>query len=518
MAEMQVGGLCQTHSTIRERWLRLDRFEHGVLFVAALILIYQITIPPIVGLIDNGDFFHLMFPAGFRHVSEKPEDMNVFFNSKFLFEKPGLLETHYISSELLIARVARVIGPILSKDGLFDIRVLGLMHAALLFLGIALIISAHSKLRKPSRWILSLLLVWIFTDVGYVSFFNSFYAQTASPLFLVLTAGFFALLVSKDDKKWTYFATFYFAALLFICSKPQEAPQGVLLAVIVFLAARALRTRWVKTLGVVSVAVMLMFAALCYVSSPTGVKNNSLYNAVFGDLLKNSPDPAADLAELKLSNDLLKYVGTHAFIKDSPVPQDWFKAAFYQKVRHEDLLGFYMRHPSRLWELITRRSAKAFTLVTHYGNFEKRSGFPPGTKSSAFKIWSDFKEKVFPGSPWTLVVLFFGNIAAVALLLIRDRKSGDSWHLRLSAFGILNLMAVGAFLTSTLGDGTLDIVRQLFTFNAMTDLCLIGDVVFLIEAITRKIQKLTLYRLYAKPLGDGRGNVEACRVQSNLPS
>jgi hypothetical protein len=490
---MQAEGLDRAHPSRPGRWLKLDGFERGVLLVGALILIYQIAIPPIVGVFDNGDFFHVMAPAGFRHVSEKTEDMNVFVNSKFLFEKPGLLKTHYISSELLIARVARVIGPILSKDGFFDIRVLGLMHAALLFLGIALIISAHSKLRRPSRRVLVLLLVWIFTDVGYVSFFNSFYTQTASPLFLVLTAGFFALLVSNDDKKWTYFAPFVFAALLFICSKPQEAPQGVLLAVIVFLAARALRTRWAKTLGVVPVAVILVFSALCYVAGPTGVKNNSLYNAVFEDLLKNSPDPAADLAELKLSNDLLKYVGTYAFIKDSPASQDWFKAAFYEKVRHEDLLVFYMKHPSRLWALITGRAAKAFTLVTHYGNFEKGAGFPPGTKSSAFKIWSDFKQKVLPGSPWTLMVLFFGNITAVLFLLIRGPWSKSS-HLGLSAFGILNLMAVGAFLITTLGD-SLDIVRHLYTFNAMTDLCLIGDAVFLIEAVTRKIEKSILYSL-----------------------
>ena len=326
-----------------------------------------------------------------------------------------------------------------------------------------------------------------------LAFFNSFYTQTASPLFLVLTAGFLSLLVSNDGKKWTYFVGFVFAALLFICSKPQEAPQGVLLAIIVFLAARALRTRWAKTLGVVSVAVVLAFATICYVAGPTGVKNNSLYNAVFEDLLKNSPDPATDLAELKLSNDLLKYVGTHAFIKDLPVPQDWFKAAFYQKVRHEDLLVFYVKHPSRLWTLITRRSAKAFTLVTHYGNFEKRSGFPSGTKSSAFKIWSDFKQKVFPGSPWTLMVLFFGNIAAVAFLLI----GAKSLQFAPGAFGFRNSESDGyrSIFDPTLGDGTLDIVRQFYTFNAMTDLCLIGDVVFLIEAVTRKNKKSMLHSL-----------------------
>ncbi len=134
--------------------------------------------------------------------------------------------------------------------------------------------------------------------------------------------------------------------------------------------------------------------------------------------------------------------------------------------------------------LVTRRSHKAFTLVTHYGNFEKSSGFPSGTKSNAFKMWSDFKENVLPGSPWTITVLFFGNIAIATLVLIRGPKS-NSWHLGLFAFVILNLMAIGSFLTATLGDGTLDIVRQLYTFNTMTDLCLIGDVIFLTEAITR---------------------------------
>jgi hypothetical protein len=42
----------------------------------------------------------------------------------------------------------------------------------------------------------------------------------------------------------------------------------------------------------------------------------------------------------------------------------------------------------------------------------------------------------------------------------------------------------------------------------MTDLCLIGDVVFLIEAVTRKIQKSIPYNLYAEAVGDVRGNGE----------
>jgi len=96
---MQAEQICGTPPRKRERALKLERFERGLLLVAVLILIYQIAIPPIVGVFDNGDFFHVMWPAGFRHVSEKTEDMNIFLNSKFLFERPGFSKTRHISSD-----------------------------------------------------------------------------------------------------------------------------------------------------------------------------------------------------------------------------------------------------------------------------------------------------------------------------------------------------------------------------------------------------------------------------------
>jgi hypothetical protein len=84
------------------------------------------------------------------------------------------------------------------------------------------------------------------------------------------------------------------------------------------------------------------------------------------------------------------------------------------------------------------------------------------------------------------VLLFFlGNLAAAAFLYLR-KATAPHHLLGLLAFAALNLMALGAFLICAVGDGTLDTVRQLYAFNAMTDLCLIAEAVGLVEVVRRR--------------------------------
>lgn len=142
---------------------------------------------------------------------------------------------------------------------------------------------------------------------------------------------------------------------------------------------------------------------------------------------------------------------------------------------------FYLKHPARLWQLIKRKSEIAFMLVTDYPNFEK--GASPLPQSQAFRMWSDLKKKILPGSPWTLLVFFSGNLVAAVLCLRGAVAPGR--RLGLKAFALLNLMALMAFAVCALGD-SLDTIRHLFIFNALTDLCVIGDVTFVIEVLTRR--------------------------------
>jgi hypothetical protein len=222
-----------------------------------------------------------MAPAGSKHVSEDHQDMRSFVNLKFLFKEPGWMNSGYISSETLIARVAKVIGRVISKDGLFDIRGLGLTHALLLLFGISLIISSAHNLRAPARRALTPLIIIIFTDLGYVAFFNTFYSQTASLIFGIIGIGFFSLALNQPKERIWAFTGFAAAAILFITSKPQEAPQALFLAAILFLAARILKIRFASALGAGAAIVTLLISGWYYINAPAGVRDACFYNAVF---------------------------------------------------------------------------------------------------------------------------------------------------------------------------------------------------------------------------------------------
>jgi hypothetical protein len=474
-------------TAIPRRSLGLDRFERVLLVVAALILVYQLAVPPIVGIRDQGDYWKVMAPAGFWHVSDTPADMHEFFNSKFQFKPPGWMNSHYISSATLLARLARAIGLVVSKEGLFDIRVLGLLQGAVLLGGLALIMAGARGLRTPSRRVLALLLVWIFTDVGYVAFLNSFYTQTASLLFLLVATGCLALTVGGDRARGWWWLGFVAAAALFVASKPQEALQAPLLAIVAGLAGWwALPRRFATGLGLAGAVCLLAVGGWLFVNKSPEVSEASFYNAVFGELLGHSPDGKADLQALGLSPDLLRYAGTHAFERDLPVHAPSFRAAFYDKVGYGALGAFYATHPGRLWALIARRSSSAFTLVTGYGNFERSAGFAQHTQSGAFRGWSDFKKWLLPGTPWMLAVLLGGTIAG-GLALWRRAGRSTARRLGAAAFVVLGLMAVNAFLICAIGDN-LDSIRQLYAFNAMTDLCLVAGGVFVVEAARRAVE------------------------------
>lgn len=468
-------------------WLGLDRFAWAALGVAAVMLFYQLLVPPIVGLADNGDYERIMTPVGLKHAATSFEDK--FFryaNVKYAFVAPGNFVAGYISSEVLLAGVARVVGSLITRDGLFDIRILGALHALLLLSGLALILSAARGLHVITRCVLALLLVLMFTDVGYVVLFNTFYSQTASLLFLLLATGCAALLIRTGGRHRSALAGFAIAAALFITAKPQEAVLALPLAVF------ALRAMWLtgsgraKAQGALLAVGLLLCGGWYLLQAPTYLRQGGLYLSVFCELLPNSPDPSADLEALGVSGKLACYSGASTVVLSSPFFQPWFQEAFFAKVDQSDLLLFYLTHPQRFWQLLTRSAANAFTLKSDkLGQFTKSSGLPPVTVSSSFRLWSDFKQRALPGSPWALLILFGSNLAAVVLLRWRRRGAAPE-RLGLEAFGLLNMMALGAFLVCTLSLNLADQIRQLFTFHALTDLCILGVVAWLVEAGARR--------------------------------
>src|SRR5260370_21554544 len=164
------------------------RTHHLTLAAIAAIRNYQLMIPPIVGLADQGDYARL---AGVFHlgpVEQKPEDrfcgyLNRTYPRDPTFKIPAW---ESFSTQYIFAGSAILLNKWISKDGLFDIRVLAFVEM-LAFLAVCSRLLRATRPLLPGRWRLtvSAALILVFCDAGYISYFNSFYYEPASYIFLL---------------------------------------------------------------------------------------------------------------------------------------------------------------------------------------------------------------------------------------------------------------------------------------------------------------------------------------------
>jgi hypothetical protein len=469
--------------THRIRWILVL----GILIAAAGIVAAQLFFHPIVGVADNGDFGKVMAPAGLGYASDDPSLRYwKWVTVKFPIVTPAeRFPGQYRSSETLLARAAVDASRILRPGKDFDIRILGFLHAALLLAFLALIAGATWELPVGIQAGILAAAAFVYTDVGYVSLFNSLYSQTASLLFLLLTIGVAAVSLRRGKLDGALLFAYFAAALLFVCSKPQEFVHGPLLALLGFALAGASGKAWWRQ-PALWLAVALCAAALFYYALIPRrlIREVGLYHTVFMELLPASPDPARDLDELGLDRSLLRYSGVHAYQPETPIDRPAFQEAFFARCGYAKVLGFYFRHPSRLWDRLERAGRGAFTLRPgRPGNFDRRAGFPPQTRATHFSAWTSLRSHLAgrAGILW-IGLLLAGSVVTAAFLVPRTpRGRRMAWCLVVFA-----AMAAAELFVCTFGDYLGDVSRHLYAFQGLWDALLIANLAALAMAVRRR--------------------------------
>ena len=453
---------------------------------AAALLCVQLLLPPVVGLADNGDYIRVMGYAGFDHTTENDADRYFsFLRLQYRVLPVGWAAYGYLSSESLLALAARFASPPAWRGGPFDLRALAAVHIALLLLALALLLRAARDLSAPAQAAAAVLLVFFFTDVGYAAPFNSFYSQTASLLFLLLLAGVAAEAVRRGRLEGGRLAAYFLLAALFVGSKPQEAIQGPLLALLgLRLAGVGAKTAWRKAAFWAAV-VLAGFAVWFGRSTPTSLKAAALYQVVFYEVLPHSPDPAADAAALGLDPAWLRYSGTDAFQADTPLLDGGFRQRFLASVGYRKILRFYAERPGRVAERLRRIAPKVWTLRPSYGNLEKSDLHPERTLTRRFAVWSRLRLGLFGRAGWLwLGLLLAGNVAAALAGYRRAPPRGRLFRETLIAAA---LMAATAFFVCVLTNAPPDFSRVFYSAEALCDLLLVTDAAWLAQALAVRI-------------------------------
>ncbi|MDO8588743.1 MAG: hypothetical protein Q7T82_17070 [Armatimonadota bacterium] len=483
---------------MRTRWCSL---EWIFLAVAALLLIYILFVPPMVGLANSGDFARMMDWFGLSYRGNTgPETQFLFVNRVFAWHPK--VEPHYPSSALLFLAAALPASPVLVGRGLFDIRLLGVAYVCGFLLALFLLTRYARTLSLRSQLVLYAVTALVFLDVGYVAYFNSFYAEPGSLIFLTATLACAFIAVSRDrpsGRAWIPVAGFFIASFLFASAKVQNAVSALPLAFIAYglvrIAGRSREARPGKrSLVALALAVLLAVAFLgyygMYVKFSRKIHKEVIYLNVFHEILARSYSPEDDLREMGLDPSLAPLAGTTLA---SPGVPPGLVDVVASKVGYRTILKYYMRHPDRFIELAEDAAENAFLMrPTYLGNYEKsfvlRDGprpvysvmdMPSEYRTGKFALWSSLKE-AFPKSLWLVFSFLSVNILAIAAKWLRfDRAPGDRMITKLH--GALVVMAGLQFLIVILGEGLYEIAKHLFLFNLLCDVCLVFLIMYAVN-------------------------------------
>ncbi|HVP46043.1 MAG TPA: hypothetical protein VMT32_05645 [Bryobacteraceae bacterium] len=446
-----------------------------IVSLAAGVIFWQLMLPPVVGLANNGDFGKILGNFG---LGGPREHEHIFADTKYAFDSRYFYKSGYSSSELILVAPALALGAMFSRDGRLDLRYMGLIHSALFLAALVLFVPLLVDLAHWAQFAIGFAIVLLFCDVAYVSYLNSFYMDVAAYLFLLLATVFY--LRGLRWQRRVDSILLVICCMLVVTSKPQHALLGFPIALL-FLAlkggGRSKKATWAAiAAGLVAAAVLCLRYA-----SPPGYQARGCFTVLFYRVLPNAKDAERTLADVGLDSSFIKYIGKHAY-SDWILENPAFAATFSERVNYSRLGRFFLTHPRDAYVALHKSMSEAGRHRPVLGNFDSGSGMAPWTESRTFARWSRWKRNLFSGRGTRFLLCFGLLVLAVIGLLAVQRRDLDQGIVP----GVVTLlaMAIVELLIASLGDA-IDTPRHCLVFYELFDLILLTTLYLAIRAADR---------------------------------
>jgi len=465
--------------------------------VAGVLIIVLTMIPPVIGLADSGDFGRVLGVTGLTVLDPTASYDNLYFRYAHQnFGYGGYRLGGYVSTHVLLVAIAGWIGRVINGE-VFDIRVLGSCYSALFIGAIMLLVrnAPEANNRRNTLIVtvsLALCLLFVFGDIGYIAYFQSFFGEPYALIAMLLMVASALALASSPRPTGKMLALFVAAALAVATSKIQNAPLGFAFALLAWrmIGLRSDDPRWRRQIWL-GVSVLFLGSALMIVAAPDRLKHVNLYQSIFYGVLKDSPHTAEDMKELGIPERYARLAGTNYFQKDTVIPQadPTLHREVLEKLSHKDIAMYYLRHPSRFIQKLERAADNAMFIRPYYlGNYDQSAGKPPGAITYKFSGWSQFKDKYMIRSLGGYVGLFLAYYAVLGAVWLRS--SSRRLRLAVEILAVVALAGMFSCIVPLIGDGEADLGKHLFMFNVCFDMMVVsavtGIVFGLITLVTRR--------------------------------
>jgi hypothetical protein len=437
-------------------------------------------VSPVVGSANNSDFAKVggAFDLG---VPQEGNDVARFAYVHYVIDPKFHWVSGFLSSESLLLMAAVGVNRVIGKPGTFDMRVMGAVQACLLLASFWLLLPLLSAMQRVPQFLILAVIVFMFTDVMYVSYLNSFYMDAAGLLFALLTIVLF--LRSLRFKRAADRCFFVVALVLLITSKSQHYPLGIVAALFLAWKGHLLAPMRGRVYAAFAAILALAATVLSAKGMPVEYPAYAQYNVIFFEVLPHSMNPARDLAELGLDAADARYIGTHAYAAESGMPDPAFRKKFMRQASYAKLGRFFVIHPQYALLAAETRMAEAGRQRPERGNFDPSAGQPEFAESKSFGLWSGLKSAIFHehGGRYLLYGIL---LAAIATLLAMARRASLPRGIP-AGVGALAAMSLLEMAVASFGDA-LDAARHFVVFSAMSDVLSIAVVWLLCAALERR--------------------------------
>ena len=436
----------------------------------ALIITFMLFIPPFFGKADDGSFYKVLEGNGLY---------SLFPGAGSFLVSYGIASGE--GSNILLS-LAKWLG---GHGGVMDIRVLGLIYSALFITGAGFMIAALDKRHKVAYFACAAMAVVMFTDIGYISLFNSFYTDALPLAALSLVFGAFLYIASREKPNVLSVIVYLLGTLLLFYAGGVSKIAAFLAALFTVRFFGVRRDALFKTVVSLALAVSLVFGFLG-ISLPSYTDERiDLYSSVFYGILLDSPTPEADLKALSIPEEYAVLAGVDYYEADKTVDVDGekFKADFYDNISYAKIAKFYITHPVRHYRALDKTAQNIAYIkqgyITNKAQHEADYRFKP-----EMAIWSNVRRIILP--------TFFGIILVILLLVCFFGARGiKKERVGFGEAAIFAVLCAGMYFGAPfIKSGFTSISRNLIPFNFLFDIILIIVAAWAIETIIRRRKNL----------------------------
>ncbi|MEK8126497.1 hypothetical protein WMW72_01065 [Paenibacillus filicis] len=456
------------------RWVSPAALAAAGVFLITTIALF---VPPYIGMADNGDYFRILYGNGLYFSA--PD-----YNSQYLgyfVKQYGLLQyfnengAALFSSQSLFIHMAMFLNGMLHSTEVFDIRFQAAIYTVLYTAAVYLLVEAVTwKLSRGIGYSIAALAIFMFADTGYTAYFSSFYSESVVLIMAMLVVASGLLLYRKRYNDYAMLAVFAVSALLLTTSKQQNAPVGVIMAIVGVVLVWIRGGRAYKSLTASILIGLFVVGIGTYVLIPKEFVNINKYHAMTRGVLMDSPDPEATLKAFGIDKQfavLNRSIYYHPYTTVD-VDSELLDKEFYSQYGFGSILAYYLTHPDQAGKMLNLAARSGFTIrPPAMGNYEISVGKPFGTQTVFFSGYSLLKDALAPKTfgfiiIWTLVVMGLYMPSFIAAIRARRMRL----VLRLPLITMMILVGLSGILVSIIGAGDADLSKHEFLFTASFDL------------------------------------------------